>query len=195
VSHSNLKNQLEYLQGFGQRLLKIAKEVVTKISPSTETTTSCEHWLNRLFKVPHHVSDWKRSSARTGAAHVLTLLRAYYPEIDVGKIAGHDRAQRADGTELPMSEYFDIWRGMRGYATTFTENLDLGTYLGKFDHDGNKIVKEKPAGADSSRASDSSSRPGGPSASSSGALVIKTPATSAAERVAPAPAPVARKRK
>jgi len=195
VSRSSLKDQLEYLQDFGQRLLKVAKEVVTKISPATDTPTSCEYWLNRLFKVPSYVSDWKRSSARTGAAHALTLLRAYYPEIDVGKIASHGRAKRADDTDLPMSEYFDIWKGMRGYATTLSESLDLGTYLGRFNHDGSKVAKEKSAVADSSRASDSSSRPGGPSASSSGALVIRTSAASAAGQVAPAPAPVTRKQK
>ena len=154
MSRSNLKDQLVYLSDFSQRFLKVTKEVMTVISPATDGPTSCEYWINKLLKAPHYVSDWKRSSARTGAAHVLTLLRAYYPEIDVGKIARHGRAMSADDTELPISEYFDIWKGMRGYATKFVDNLDLGTYLEKFNLDGSKVPKEKSTGAESSRATD-----------------------------------------
>ena len=81
VCRSNLKDQLEYLQDFSMRLLKVTQEVMTKIAPAVNAPASCEYWLNRLFKAPHYVSDWKGSSDRAGAAHVLTLLRAYYPEI------------------------------------------------------------------------------------------------------------------
>ena len=195
VYRSNLKDQLEYLQDFSQRLLKVTKEVMTKIAPATDAPDSCEFWLNRLFKDPHYVSDWKGSSARSGAAHVLTLLRAFYPEIEVGKIALHDRAKRADGTELPMSEYFDIWKGMRGYATLFVKNLDLGSYLGKFNPDGCKATKEKSTGAESSRASNPSSGPGGPSTSSGGALVIRTPAAPTSRQATKTSVPMTRKQK
>jgi hypothetical protein len=178
-----------------QRFLKVAKEVMTTISPATDAPKSCEYWVNKLLTAPHYVSDWKRSSARTGAAHVLTLLRAYYPEIDVGKIARHACWVRADGTELPISEYFDIWKGMRGYATKFVDNLDLGTYLDKFNLDGSKVPKKKSSEAESSRATAPSSGSDGPSNSSGGALVIRPPATSAARQAAPNPAPVTKKRK
>ena len=47
----------------------------------------------------------------------------------------------ADDTELPISEYFDIWKGMRGYATKFVDNLDLGTYLEKINLDGSKMPR------------------------------------------------------
>ena len=188
VYRSNLKDQLEYLQDFGLRLLKVTKEVMTKIAPAADAPDSCEFWLNRLFKAPHYVSDWKGSSARSGAAHVLTLLRAYYPEIEIGKIARHD-------TVLPMSDYFDIWKGMRGYATLFVKNLDLGSYLGRFNPDGSKVAKEKSTEADSSRASNPSSGPGGPSTSSSGALVIRTPAASTPTQTAQTSVPATRKQK
>ena len=161
-SRSNLKDQLVYLSDFSQRFLKVTKEVMTVISPATDGPKSCEYWINKLLKAPHYVSDWKRSSARTGAAHVLTLLRAYYPEIDVGKIARHGQAMSADDTELPISEYFDIWKGMRGYATKLVDNLDLGTYLEKFNLDGSKVPKEKSTGAESSRATTPSTGSGGP---------------------------------
>ena len=125
----------------------------------------------------------------------MALLRAYYPEIDVGKIARHGQAMSADDTELPISEYFDIWKGMRGYATKLVDNLDLGTYLEKFNLDGSKVPKEKSTGAESSRATTPSTGSGGPSASSGGALIIRAPATVTARQAAPIPTPVARKKK
>ena len=195
MSRSNLKDQLVYLSDLSQRFLKVTKEVMTVITPATDGPTSCEYWINKLLKAPHYVSDWKRSSARAGAAHVLTLLRAYYPEIDVGKVARHGLAMSADDTELPISEYFDIWKGMRGYATKFVDNLDLGTYLEKFNLDGSKVSKEKSTGAESSRATTPSTGSGGPSASSGSALIIRAPATATARQAAPIPTPVARKKK
>ena len=84
---------------------------------------------------------------------------------------------------------------MRGYATLFVKNLDLGSYLGRFNPDGSKVAKEKSTGADSSRASNPSSGPVGPPTSSGRALVIRTPAASTPRQAAQTSVPATQKQK
>ena len=85
--------------------------------------------------------DWKESSARSGAAHVLALAKTYYPSFDASKVAQGRPSKKVDGTELTASEYAATWKSMRGHATELVDGVELATYLGKYNADGSRFER------------------------------------------------------
>ena len=86
--------------------------------------------MKRLLKAPQYFLDWKESSARYGAAHVLALAKTYDPSFDAARVAQGKPSKKTDGTELTSSEYAATWKGMRGYATELVDGVDLGPFWG-----------------------------------------------------------------
>ena len=103
-----MKDQLEFIKSFNGRILEATKQLVSKLSPSDNPPATCEYWLSKLLKAPQYISGWKGSAARASAAHVLTLARAYHPDINIEQIAQGRQATHTDGTEFSLVEYSDI---------------------------------------------------------------------------------------
>jgi len=109
--------------------------------PTKPVPGDSEGLLKRLLRAPQFFLDWKESSARTGAAHVLALAKTYYPSFDAAKVAQGRPSKKVDGTELKASEYSATWKDMRGHATELVEGIDLATYMGKYNADGSRWEK------------------------------------------------------
>ena len=109
--------------------------------PTKPVPGDSEGLLKRLLRAPQFFLDWKESSARTGAAHVLALAKTYYPSFDAAKVAKGRPSKKVDGTELTASEYATTWKDMRGHATELVEGIDLATYMGKYNADGSRWEK------------------------------------------------------
>ena len=107
------------------------RSLSTCLLPKKPAPADAEGLLKRLLKAPQYFLDWKESSARTGAAHVLALAKTYYPSFDSAKVAQGRPSKKVDGTELKASEYSATWKDMCGHATELVEGIDLATYMGR----------------------------------------------------------------
>ena len=117
------------------------KPVSACLLPTKPVPADSEGLLKRLLKAPQYFLDWKESSARSGAAHVLALAKTYYPSFDASKVAQGRPSKKVDGTELTASEYAATWKSMRGHATELVDGVELATYLGKYNADGSRFER------------------------------------------------------
>ena len=109
--------------------------------PTKYVPADAEGLLKRLLKAPQYFLDWKESSARSGATHVLALAKTYDPSFDAAKVAQGRPPKKTDGTVLTPSEYAATWKSMRGHATKLVDGVDLATFLGKYHPDGSRFER------------------------------------------------------
>ena len=174
------------------------KSLSSCLLPTKSVPGDSEGLLKRLLKAPQFFLDWKESSARSGAAHVLASAKMYYPSFDAAKVAQGRPSKKVDGTDLTASEYAATWKNMRGHATELVEGVDLATYLGKYNADGSRVEKLP---APSSSAVNPQEKNPSPGVSSSAAPKPATekpssePATTPSGKLSKPPVPPAHKPK
>jgi len=152
LQRGTTQEQLEYIREFARKACDAMKPLSACLLPTKTVPVDSEGLLKRLLKAPQYFLDWKESSARSGAAHVLALAKTYYPSFDAAKVSQGRPSKKADGTDLTASEYAATWKSMRGHATELVDGLDLATYLGKYRPDGSRF--EKVPTASTSRSPD-----------------------------------------
>ena len=141
LQRSNTQEQLEYIRGFSRKACDAMRSLSACLLPKKPAPANAEGLLKRLLKAPQYFLDWKESSARSGAAHVLALAKTYYPSFDAARVAQGRPSKKVDGTDLTASEYTSTWKSMRGHATELVDGVDLATYLGKYNADGSRFER------------------------------------------------------
>ena len=135
------QEQLDHIRNFTRKTCDGLKSLSSCVLPTKPVPADSESLLKRLLKAPQFFTDWKESSARSGAAHVLALAKTYDPSFDAAKVAQGRPSKKVDGTDLMASEYGATWKSMRSHATELVEGVDLATYLGMYNADGSRMEK------------------------------------------------------
>ena len=174
------------------------KKLSACLLPTKSVPADAEGLLKRLLKSPQYFLDWKESSARYGAAHVLALAKTYDPSFDAARVAQGKPSKKTDGTELTSSEYAATWKGMRGHATELVDGVDLATFLGKYHPDGSRFERLPAASASVAAPQEKSSCPGVSSSSAPKPATDKPssePATAGPTKLGKPPVPPTHKPK
>jgi len=132
----NTGGQLTRLNSFVPALVASTKKLLTRLFTKEGAPKTTNDLLKSLSKAHKAVGLWKGSAGRSGAARVLSLVKAHHPNIDLDKLLAGRPASKMDGSPLTDKDFQAIVVSMRGYATKIAEACEEELSYPPFDMEG-----------------------------------------------------------